>query len=91
MTVALVLATILDVALGVLLIAVSGFVLEGVNNTGPTMPDAALFVAMIAFSFAAPLTAWLVRRRLSPSVTLVIALAPLIVGAIALIIEPAFV
>ncbi len=91
MAASLIIATVLDLALGVLLISVSGFILQGVNNTGPAMPDAVLFVAMIILCFAAPLTAWLVRKRLPFPVVLVIAYAPLLFAGIALLTEPAFV
>ena len=36
--------------LAALLIGVSGFVLEGVNNTGPAMPAAVFLIAFIVFS-----------------------------------------
>ncbi len=53
MTILLIVATIADLALGVLLVAVSGFILQGVNNTGP-MDGAIWFVLMVLLCFAAP-------------------------------------
>ena len=41
----LLIATVLDVGMGLLLIGVTGFILQGVNNTGPMMPEAVLFCA----------------------------------------------
>jgi hypothetical protein len=84
----LVLATVIDLALAALLISVSGFVLEGVNNTGPTMPDAAFLVAFIIFSVAAPLAAWARKSRARPATTLITAWAPPAIAAIALLLEP---
>jgi len=55
----LVLATVVDLAL----VAVSGVVLQGVNNTGPMMPEAALFVAFVALCVVAPVAAWILRAR----------------------------
>jgi hypothetical protein len=43
----IVIAAVADLALGALLVAVSGFVLQGVNNTGPMMPEAIFYVLMI--------------------------------------------
>ncbi|MFO1091161.1 MAG: hypothetical protein U1E46_16420 [Hyphomicrobiales bacterium] len=83
MTALLVLLTIADVALAVLLIAVSGFVLEGVNNTGPMMPEAVFFVALVVVCLVAPIAAWALRRKLDPMIVLVIAAAPLAVAAVA--------
>ena len=54
----LAIATVIDLGLAVLLIAVSGFILEGVNNTGP-MPGSVWFVAFIVFCIAAPAAAWI--------------------------------
>jgi hypothetical protein len=86
---ALIAITLVDAALGVLLIAVSGFILEGVNNTGPMMPEAVLFVGLIALCFAAPAIAWTMRKRASAGVTIAIAVAPLVIAAIAVLAEPA--
>ena len=91
MAAALIIATVLDLALGVLLISVSGFILQGVNNTGPLIPDAVFFVAMTIFCFAAPLIAWLVRKQLASPIVVVIAFAPLMVAGIVLLAEPVFV
>ena len=84
----LVLATVVDLGLAALLVGVSGFVLEGVNNTGPTMPDAVILVAFIVFSVAAPLVAWGRRSRARPAATLIIAWAPPAIAAIVLLLEP---
>lgn len=91
MLAALIIATVLDLGLGLLLASVSGFILQGVNNTGPMMPDAVFFVLMIALCFGAPIAAWSVRRRLAPAVVLAIAYSPPIVLVAALSAEPLFV
>jgi hypothetical protein len=87
----LVIATLLDLGLGLLLVAVSGFILEGVNNTGAMMPDAVFLVLMIALCIAAPLAAWLLRKRLAASAVLLLAYAPLMIAALVLLAEPLFV
>jgi hypothetical protein len=90
MTILLIVATIADLALGVLLVAVSGFVLQGVNNTGP-MDGAVWFVLMLVLCVAAPVAAWVVRKRMQPPGVLAIAFSPLIIGALVLLAEPLFV
>jgi len=87
---AVVIATVLDLGLGVLLVAVSGFVLHGVNNTGPLMPDAVLFVLMIGLCLGGPVAAWTLRKRIASPAVLAIAYSPLIVMAVALLAEPLF-
>jgi hypothetical protein len=82
-------ATVADVALAVFLVAISGFIFEGVNNTGPMMPDAIIFAVLLASCVAAPVVAWLVRRRASTGIALLIAIAPLAAAAIALASGPA--
>ncbi|TNF58974.1 MAG: hypothetical protein EP307_11330 [Rhodobacteraceae bacterium] len=84
----LVLAGLADVALGVLLIAVSGFVLQGVYNTGPMMPEAVFYVIMMAWCFLAPLVTWLSRSRLGAQARVAIILSPLAVAGIMLLISP---
>ncbi len=88
MRLALILLTIADLALALLLIAVSGFVLEGVNNTGPQMLDALYFGAMLLGTIAAPLLAWFLRHRFDPPTTLALAAAPLIVAVGILVVGP---
>lgn len=79
----LILATLADLGLAALLVAVSGFVLQGVNNTGPMMPEAALLVAFIALCVLAPLAAWILRARAArPALVLWTAVAPLVVAAV---------
>jgi hypothetical protein len=88
---ALVIATLLDLCLGLLLIAVSGFILEGVNNTGPMLPEAAFLVLMIAVSIFAPIAAWTLRKRLAPAAVLALAYSPLAIAALVMLVEPLFV
>ena len=88
---ALIIATVLDLGLGLLLTGVSGFVLQGVNNTGPVMPDAILFVLVIALCFVAPIAAWSLRGRTGSTSVLAIAFSPPIVFGTALLAEPLFV
>ena len=86
---ALAIATLIDWALAALLVGVSGFILEGVNNTGPQMPAAVLLVAFIVFSLAAPLVAWMMRRRaLRPGLVLALAAAPIAIASATLLLEP---
>jgi len=88
MGVLLIIVAIADYALALLLVAVSGFILEGVNNTGPMMPEAYFFVALIVAAVVAPTFALLMRRRLAPRTALAIAAAPLICAAAALLVKP---
>jgi uncharacterized membrane protein len=85
----LVLATLADLALAALLVAVSGFVLQGVTNTGPEMPEAAFYVGYVALCVVAPVAAWMLRlRRARPALVLGMACAPLAIAALALVAEP---
>jgi len=89
MIAALVIATLADLGLAVLLVAVSGFMLQGLHNSGPVMPDAALFVAYVALCFVAPVAAWILRARsVSPGLVLSTAYAPLLLAALVLAAEP---
>ncbi len=91
MVAALAIATLIDLALAALLVGVSGFILEGVNNTGPEMPTAALLVGFIVFAVAAPLVAWAMRARAVRSgPVLALAYAPIVIAAATLLLEPAF-
>ena len=89
MVAALIVATVADVALALLLIAVSGFVLQGVNNEGAMMPEAILFTLMIGFCLAAPGIGWGLRRA-RPRIALAVAFGPLAVAAAGLLLEPMF-
>ncbi len=85
----LVVATLIDWALAALLASVSGFILEGVNNTGPAMPAAAMLVGFIVLCVAAPLAAWIMRKRtIRPGVILALAYAPIVIAALVLLAEP---
>lgn len=88
MRLALILLTIADLALALLLIAVSGFVLEGVNNTGPQMPDALIFGLLLAGAIAAPALAWFLRHRFDPPAILALAAAPLVIAGGILMLGP---
>ena len=88
---ALIIATVLDLGLGLLLASVSGFVLQGVNNTGPVMPNAIVFILMIALCFGAPIAAWSLRGRIGSGSVLAVAFSPPIVFGAALLAEPLFV
>lgn len=85
MPVALIIVTILDLALGALLVAVSGFILQGVNNTGP-IDGAAYFVLMMILCPAAALASWVLRRRIGEGWAVGLALVPLVLGAVALML-----
>jgi hypothetical protein len=87
----LVVATLVDLGIAVLFVAVSGFILEGVNNTGPR-PGATLFVLFVLFCIAAPIAAWVVRGRGGRlGIALALALAPAVGLGLALLLEPLFV
>jgi MFS-type transporter involved in bile tolerance (Atg22 family) len=87
----LVIATLIDLALAGLMVGVSGFILEGVNNTGPQMPEAVLLVAFVVFCVAAPTLAWIGRRQGWPGGRLAaIAFAPPVVAALVLLAGPLF-
>jgi hypothetical protein len=88
---ALAIATLIDWALAALLMGVSGIILEGVNNTGPQMPAAALLVAFVVFALGAPVAAWVMRRRaVPPGIVLALAAAPILIAGAVLLLEPAF-
>ena len=87
MTVLLVILTVANLALAALLVAVSGFILQGVNNTGPMMPEAVFFVGFIVACLVAPAVAWAMRRRLAEGPVLAIAAAPLVVATLVLAIS----
>ena len=87
----LVVATLIDFALAALLVGVSGFILEGVNNSGPEMPAAAMLVGFIILCFAAPIAAWWGRRRnFRPAPLVGLAYAPPAIAALVLLAEPYF-
>ncbi len=87
----LIIATLIDLALAVLLVGVSGFILEGVNNSGPEMPAAVLLVGFIILCIAAPIAAWTMRRRAVHSgIVLALAASPIAIASAALLLEPAF-
>ncbi len=89
MVAALAIATLIDWALAALLVGVSGFILEGADNTGPQMPAAALLVAFVVFALAAPVAAWAMRRRAVPSgIVLALASAPIVIASAVLLLEP---
>ncbi len=91
MVAALLFGTIIDLAIAGVMVGVSGFVLEGVNNTGPQMPAAVFFVAFILFCIIAPIAAWVLRARaFRPATTLGVAFAPIIIGGAVLLAEPLF-
>jgi hypothetical protein len=89
MFVLLILFTLADVALGVLLIAVSGYMLQGVNNTAPA-PGATLYVLFILICFAAPALAWALQGRIGPGWALAIAALPVAGGLVALNVKPPY-
>ena len=87
MSVLLVLLTLADLALGVLLIAVSGYILQGVNNTGP-LPGSVWFVLFVILCFAAPAIAWGIRGAAGPGWALAVAAVPAVIGLVMLAISP---
>jgi hypothetical protein len=91
LTALLVILTVIDLGIAVLFIAVSGFVLEGVNGTG-TGADAGLYVGFILVCLMAPAVAWWLRSR-AANAAYVVALAagPPTGLAAALLLQPLFV
>lgn len=85
----LILITLADLGLAALLIAVSGFILQGVNNTGPMMPEAIFYVLLILLCFVAPTIAWMKRDGIAPVIVVGIAAAPLGFAVLALFTGPA--
>ena len=85
MRIMMILAMIADLLLALLLVAVSGFILEGVNGQGPLTPDAYLYAGFILVCLAAPAAAIALRHR-QPMAAL-IAAAPLVIAALALMLE----
>lgn len=77
-----------DIALAVLLVAVSGFILQGVNNTGPMMPESIFYVALILACVVAPVIAVAMHRKRDPAKAIIIALLPLVAAGLAMAIEP---
>ncbi len=63
---------------------------RGRAGTGPMMPDAVYYVAFILFAVAAPLAAWFARSR-SNRPRIGLAFAPIVIGALTLLLEPLFV
>jgi len=91
MVAVLVAATVLDWALAALVVAVSGFVLEGVNGTGPRIPDAVLLVAFVVGALVAPIAAWTMKaRHLGRRFYVSTAIAPLAIAGVVLLAEPLF-
>lgn len=84
----LIVAGLADLALGVLLVAVSGFILQGVNNTGPMMPEAIFYVIVMGWCFIAPLAPWLLHIRLQAPARLAIILSPLVIAGGLLLASP---
>ena len=76
MRILMVLATIADMVMALALLLVSPFVIKGVNNAGPQMPDALYFFLILFATLAAPLVAWIWRARLGPALSLAVAAAP---------------
>ncbi|MEZ5870750.1 MAG: hypothetical protein R3D32_02670 [Nitratireductor sp.] len=85
MRVLMVLAVVADLLLATLMVAVSGFILEGVNGQGPLTPVAYLYVGFILVCLAA--TAATIALRNRPALATVIAAAPLAIAALALLLE----
>ena len=89
MRILLVLATIADAIMALALLLVSPFVIKGVNNAGPQMPDALWFGLIVLATIACPIAAWIGRARLGPGWSLAIAAAPP-VGALLVIFLESF-
>ncbi|MGB4949584.1 MAG: hypothetical protein WBO55_02975 [Rhizobiaceae bacterium] len=87
----LIIVTVIDFAIATLLVAVSGFVLEGVNGRGDHVGDILAFIAMIVICIAAPIAAWVLSSKLRPACTIILAASPIILGLLALMLEPLFV
>ena len=82
----LILIAVADLLLGVLLFAVSGFILQGVNNTGPMMPEAIFYGLAIGWCFLAPLVPWTFGASLKPAAAIIIAASPVAISLLAVAI-----
>jgi hypothetical protein len=77
MTVLLILAAIVDVLLGVLLIAVSGFIIgSGPEGLGGNTSDMLVWIAGLVACIAAPIAGFVLRRFGRTGVGVLIALVP---------------
>lgn len=76
MRILLVLATIADAIMALALLLVSPFVIKGVNNAGPQMPDALYFFLILLAAIAAPVIAWIWIERRRPGLAALLAAAP---------------
>lgn len=88
MGLALTFLTLANLALLLMMIAGAGFILEGVNNTGPMMPEAIFYVALMVACLVAPAFAWWGRRTWSVQATLATAALPLLFAGLALVARP---
>lgn len=84
----LIVLVVADFALALFLIALSGFILQGVNNTGPMMPEAMFYVALIIAAIIAPVIALVLKRKGRIEKAFAIAAVPLVCAAAALLIQP---
>lgn len=85
-----ILAVVVDIGLAVLLIAGSGFVLQGVNNTATFDSSAAFILAAIAVCLLAPVVAIVLHRQGRANAALVAALLPVVGALLALTIPPPY-
>jgi hypothetical protein len=83
MRILLILFTVIDIAIGVLLVMVSGVALFGWQNTG-LQPEAPMFLLALVLCFALPLAAWILRGRLGMPASVGIAALPVIAGLVTL-------
>lgn len=72
----LILATLADIVMALALLLVSPFVIKGVNNSGPQMPDALYFFLILLAAIAAPVVAWIWLERRHPGQAVLLAAAP---------------
>jgi hypothetical protein len=80
----LILFTVIDIAVGVLLLMVSGVAVFGWQNTG-VQPEAPLFLLALVLCFALPLAAWLMRRRFGLPIATGIAALPALAALVVLL------
>lgn len=79
MKLVVILLGLVDPGLGVLLVLLSGMILQGVNHTGP-MDGAWLMVPAMVLCLAAPPAAWLFWQRLGPPGALLLVATPLVLA-----------
>jgi hypothetical protein len=81
-TAILILASVVDLGLAVLLVAVSGFIFESGGGLGGSPSDVAMWSGALLVSVAAPIAGFVLRARGLTGAGAAVAAAPPIIGAL---------